>query len=482
MLERLPPSDWSTVQAAHLLNRAGFGGSPAEIAALKALGLEKAVDQILQGEEDDDLFPPPRLSQPAELYEQMRAAKAAVKAGPDDPKAREAQRMRRMEQNDQIRDLRAWWLGRMRYTPHPLREKMTLFWHGHFATSFEKVKVAFLMWQQNETLRANALGNFRELTRQVSKDPAMMRYLDTVQSQRSQPNENFARELLELFTLGEGVRYTEADIQESARAFTGYRLNPRTMSFLFARRQFDETEKEFMGRNGPFDGDAIIDIIIAQPECAAFITRKLWAFLASEDPSPATLRQLASHFRDSKYDIRSTLREIFLSKEFYSPKCLRSQVKSPVQWLVQTARVLEAPLPAPAALEVSLAQMGQVPFAPPNVKGWDGGRAWISSSTLLFRYNLAGYIVSGRPPALEGFRKSTAAVSVPLDKIAPTALRADPAGICDSVSLRLLNSPVAGAEREKFLAFLDSHGPEISDSALRDFLHLMMSTPDYQLT
>jgi uncharacterized protein (DUF1800 family) len=359
---------------------------------------------------------------------------------------------------------------------------MTLFWHGHFATSFEKVKVAYLMWQQNETLRANALGNFRELTKQVSKDPAMMRYLDTVQSQRSQPNENFARELLELFTLGEGVRYTEGDIQESARAFTGYRIDPRSMAFLFARRQFDDSEKEFMGRKGPFDGDAIIDIITAQPECAAFITRKLWTYLASDNPSPATLLQLASSFRDSQFDIRSSLREIFLSEEFYAAQALRSQVKGPVQWLVQTARVLEAPLPAPAALEVSLAQMGQIPFAPPNVKGWDNGRAWISSSTHLFRYNLAGYIVSGRSPSLEGFRKDSGSVKVPLEKIAPAALRADPVKLCDTIALRLLNTPVTGAEREKFLAFLQNHGPEIRDSALRDFLHLMMSTPDYQLT
>ncbi len=486
MLKRLPPSQWTTVQAAHLLNRAGFGGSPAEIAALQAFGLEKAVDHILEGEEEDDLFPPPHLSQPPELFEQMRASKAAMKAAmkaaPDDPKGREMQQMRRREQSEQIRQLRAWWLSRMRYTPYPLREKMTLFWHGHFATSFEKVKVAYLMWQQNETLRANALGNFRELAKQVSKDPAMMRYLDTVQSQRSQPNENFARELLELFTLGEGVRYTEGDIQESARAFTGYRIDPRSMAFLFARRQFDDSEKEFMGRKGPFDGDAIIDIITAQPECAAFITRKLWNYLASDNPSPGTLRQLASHFRDSQFDIRSTLREIFLSEEFYAPQTLRSQVKGPVQWLVQTARVLEAPLPGSAALEVSLAQMGQIPFAPPNVKGWDNGRAWISTSTLLFRYNLAGYIVSGRSPALDGFRKGSGPVPVPLEKIAPAALRADPVKLCDTLALRLLNAPVTGAEREKFLAFLQNHGPAISDSALRDFLHLMMSTPDYQLT
>jgi hypothetical protein len=173
---------------------------------------------------------------------------------------------------------------------------------------------------------------------------------------------------------------------------------------------------------------------------------------------------------------------MFLSEEFYSPGAIRSQVKSPVQWIVQTARVLEAPLPSSPALEAALLQMGQVPFDPPNVKGWDSGRAWISTSTLLFRYNLAGYIVSGKAPTLDGFRKQAGFVRVPLDKVAPAALRADPAQLCDAIALRLLNVPLEGSEREKFLAFLRERGPEISDAELRDFLHLVMSTPEYQLT
>ena len=202
MLKPLPPSRWSTPQAAHLLNRAGFGGTPGEIAALQALGIEKAVDRLLVGGEDDDLFPPPEITQPAELAEQMRTARAAA----TEMERRELQKSHRYEQGRQIRAVRAWWLNRMRYTPFPLREKMTLFWHGHFATGFQKTNLTFLMWQQNETFRANALGNFRALTKQVSKDPAMMRYLDTNKSEKTKPNENFARELMELFLLGEGDR------------------------------------------------------------------------------------------------------------------------------------------------------------------------------------------------------------------------------------------------------------------------------------
>ncbi|MEI6337021.1 MAG: DUF1800 domain-containing protein [Verrucomicrobiota bacterium] len=478
MLKRFPSSKWSAVQAAHLLNRAGFGGTPAEIAALQSLGLEKAVERVLMGAEDDDLFPLPEITPPEKLVEQSRAVKNAA----NEIERKQIAALHRREQGQQIRDLRVWWLNRMRYTPYPLREKMTLFWHGHFATSFEKAKVTFGMWQQNETLRANALGSFRDLTLQISKDPAMMRYLDTVKNQRKQPNENFARELMELFMLGEGQRYTEKDIGESARAFTGYRVAPATQQFVFQRRQFDDTEKEFMGRRGPFDGDQVIGIILEQPECAEFIVKKLWVYFVSDSPSPAAIRNLAAPFRQSGYNIGSTLREIFLSEEFYSSRVIRSQVKSPVQWIVQTGRVLEAPLPAGSALEAALSQMGQILFAPPNVKGWDTGRAWISSATLLFRYNLAGYIVSGKAPTLEGFRKDIGPVDVPLAKIAPPALRSDPALLCDAMALRLINAPITGPEREKFLAFLRENGPQITDATLRDFLHLVMSTPEYQLT
>lgn len=478
MLKRFPSAAWSGVHAAHLLNRAGFGGSPAEISALEELGLGNAVEKILRGDEDDDLFSPPSLSMPTEIL----AHQSAVRSVSDEEGKRKMQQQSRRDQGEQIRALRQWWLTRMRHTTHPLREKMTLFWHGHFATSFEKVNLAFLMWQQNETLRAGALGDFRELTKQVSKDPAMMRYLDTVRSGRGRPNENFSRELMELFTLGEGVCYTEDDIRESARAFTGYRVNPQTLGFVFARRQFDPEDKVFLGQKGPFDGDGIIDIITTQEECAEFIVRKLWLFFVSDTPDPAVIQALAAQFRRSDFCIREVLRELFLSAVFYDPRVVRSQVKSPVQWIVQTARSLEAPLPSASALEAALSQMGQVLFAPPNVKGWDAGRAWISSSTLLFRYNLAGYIVSGKPPQLEGIRKEAGVVELDLETLAPPELRRDPARLCDTLVFRLLNAPLPERERERLLVFLRGEGAEVSDATLRDFLHLVMSTPEYQLT
>ncbi len=478
MTKPFPPSKWTAVEAAHLLNRAGFGGTPSEIEALRALGVVGAVDRLLTGDEDDDLFPPPPLSEPTELHEEM----AAMRGTSDDEEKRELRKQRNQAQRQQLFALRAWWLGRMRYTPHPLREKLTLFWHGHFATGYQKVKVAYLMWRQNETLRAGALGDFRELAKQVSKDPAMMKYLDTVNSKRQKPNENFARELMELFLLGEGVRYTEDDIKESARAFTGYGLDPRVMAFRKVPRVADSGEKNFLGEQGNFDGDAIIDIIAEQPECSEFIVGKLWRFFVSDEAPPDQIRALAANFRGSGYDIPSTLRELFLSDAFYAPSVIRSQIKSPIQWVIQTARVLNAPLPAPAAMEAALKQMGQIPFEPPNVKGWPGGRAWITSSTYLFRCNLAGYIASGKAPTLAGFRKSIGPVALPLAEIASPELRRDPGSLCDSIALRLLNVRLPDGDRKKFIVFLQDHGDLVEEGTLRDFLHLVMSTPEYQIT
>lgn len=277
---------------------------------------------------------------------------------------------------------------------------MTLFWHGHFTTGVEKVRLTYFIWQQNQMFRANALENFRSLTKEVSRDTAMMRYLDLIESKKGVPNENFARELMELFMLGEGVCYTEDDVRDAARAFTGYRVDPSRGTFALLKRQFDSHNKTFMNRTGPFDGDDVIDIILEQPECASFITKKIWSFFASENPFPAIIQSLAMAFRTSHFDIRNLLREIFLSEAFYDPKVIRSQIKSPVQWIVQTVRVLESPLPPAPIVDAALKQLGQVLFAPPNVKGWEGGRAWINSSTLLFRYNLAGYLANGKSSAL----------------------------------------------------------------------------------
>jgi len=232
MLSPLTASRWDFDAAAHLLVRAGFGGSPDEIEKIYALGPEKAVDSLINAPLEND-FPPAwaRPDDQNELHAEMEEA-----ATPQEKQM--ARKLLREKFNDEMKDLTLWWIARMVNTRSPLAEKMTLFWHGHFATSGQKVRPAYKMWLQNETLRQNALGNFRALVKAVSRDPAMMVWLDLVQSKKESPNENFAREVMELFTLGEG-HYTEFDVKEAARAFTGYRINQAEQSFRFAERQFD---------------------------------------------------------------------------------------------------------------------------------------------------------------------------------------------------------------------------------------------------
>jgi len=412
--------------------------------------------------------------------EELHAIRQEIRAETDPMAKQKLESAQRKEQRAEMQALREWWLQRMRYTSWPLREKMTLFWHGHFATSTEKTRSSYLMWQQNETLRANALRNFRQLVKDVSRDPAMMQYLDLQRSSRERPNENFARELMELFTLGEGVRYTEGDVREAARALTGYRINPKTLQFEFARRQFDPSTKTLLGQTGEMDGDAAIDVILQQPECGEFLARKLWRFYASDEPSEALVEALGERFVESDYDIGALMKTIFLSEEFYAPAVLRSQVKSPVQWFVQTTKVLECPLPASPVLEMAMNQMGQILFAPPNVKGWDGGRAWVTSATLLFRFNLAGYLVGGKNSKLPGLPKHQAAL--PLEKIAPESLRSNEEELCEALAMRIFNAPLSAQERSRLLSFLVERGTRIDDETVRDLLHLLMSTPEYQLT
>jgi uncharacterized protein (DUF1800 family) len=230
VLTPLPSSNWNDATAAHLLNRAGFGGTPVEIERTRQKGLSAAVRELVDVKSDAAKVTPPLWAHPRNIRAQRMEVKAAKNRGENfKGKVRQV----RMMEGDEIVDLRRWWLDRMLNGPAPLLEKMTLFWHGHFATSIQKVRDAYWMWLQNDTLRRNALGNFRALAKKISRDPAMMIYLDLQQSRREHPNENWARELMELFTVGIG-NYSEQDIRESARAFTGYRIDFTTQQFRFA--------------------------------------------------------------------------------------------------------------------------------------------------------------------------------------------------------------------------------------------------------
>jgi hypothetical protein len=494
MLTPLPSRKWNKGAAAHLLNRAGFGASAAEIEITRQKGLEAIVRELVDVPADALSVVPPAWAQPRNI----REMRMGVRAAKDDPAERKEKRREiRMMEGEQILDLRRWWLERMMHGTAPLLEKMTLFWHGHFATSMQKVKDAYWMWLQNDTLRRNALGNFAALTKKISRDPAMMIYLDLQQSRKEHPNENWARELMELFTVGIG-NYSEQDIRESARAFTSYRLDMTTQQFRSAPAQQDTGIKNFMGHAGPLVGDDIIDILVQQPACARFIGHKLWRFFVEDDPPAQMVEALAARIRTHNFEMRPILRDIFNSEEFFSERAMRTQIKSPVQFLLQTSKLLDAPLPEPAAAQNAMRQMGQVLFAPPNVKGWDGGKSWINTSTLLFRYNFANYLLNGDKmlPAAgpgsraagPGFRRAGALADqlrrepADMSKLVPAELRHDSRQLVDALSQRLFQTHLPEKEASTFVQYLEARKPDIGDETMRGLLHLMMSTPQFQLT
>src|SRR6266511_2868707 len=310
-------------------------------------------------------------------------------------KRREMQREERQTQQQHLLELRGWWLERMVKGPRPLQEKLTLFWHGHFATSTQKVREAYFMWLQNELFRRLAAGNWLELLIEVGKDPAMLIYLDQAQSRKQHANENFAREVMELFALGEG-HYTEKDITEAARALTGWSLNRVQQKFEYRSAIHDTGSKTVLGRSGNLTGNDVLEQVVAQPEAARFICAKLWSYFAAENPPEELVSALADRFHQGKSHFRPLLETMFRSEEFYAPEVIRTQVKSPTQWLVSSVRMLERNLPPPMMTSNCLRQLGQDLLAPPNVKGWDGGVAWITTNNLLNRYNFASVLVLGR--------------------------------------------------------------------------------------
>lgn len=477
MFTPLPPDSWTLDHAAHLLSRAGFGGTPDQIRDLHRQGLSRAVESLLAG--SGPQLPPP------EWTSESPASRRDLFLGWDpsmDETDRRSLQMEFMRQDhDRIVELRSWWLERMRQGRRPLLEKMTFFWHGHFATSYAKVKNAGLMWRQNETLRSNALGNFGALLRAMTRDPAMIRWLDLGRSRKGEPNENFAREVLELFTLGEG-HYTETDVKEAARAFTGHRVDPRTQEFVFQRRAHDDGEKTFLGRSGNFAADDIVGIILSQDQCPRFLGRRLAEFLVADTPQPQMIESLAATLRATNFEIAATLRALFTSREFHAPGVVRAQIKGPVEWIVNSCVALGSPLPRQPALDFFLTRLGQVPFAPPNVRGWEGGKSWISSSTLILRYNLAtallGKIEKGARASLRPGKLS----QPDLAAVAPAELRNQPDALADALVFRIFGTPRIPRMQTLARNEIASSELPVTDATVREICGKLMSTPEFQLT
>lgn len=357
--------------AAHLYRRAGFAASRDELDAAVKLGPRGAVQQLLTAGDGN-----------AKFAQEMETFATRVLA------------------TNNADSLSAWWLYRMLHTPAPLTEKLTLFWHGHFATSAAKVTDPKLMYAQNALLRREALGSFESLVQGIARDPAMLIYLDSVTNRKTHPNENFAREVMELFVLGLG-NYSERDIQELARCFTGWEI--QRGQFKFNRFQHDYGQKKFLGKSGEFDGDDGLRVILEQPAAPQFICQKLVRFLVSDEVelTDELIQPLAEAFRRGGLNIAPVVETILTSNYFFSDETLGRKIRSPVELAIGLLRALEA-TSSTQRLVGQLDGLGQKLFFPPNVKGWDGGTTWINSATLIGRANLVRELVTSTDTRFAG--------------------------------------------------------------------------------
>jgi uncharacterized protein (DUF1800 family) len=290
--------------------------------------------------------------------------------------------------------LQEWWLGTMLDTYNPLVERMVMFWHNHFTSSLDKVNQPPLILKQNQLFRHLALGNFKLLLREVARDPAMMIYLDCNESGKGEANENFARELLELYTLGEGS-YTEDDVRAAAKAFTGWGVDRNKQIFTFRKEKHDFSPITFLGRTGQLDGNDIIDILLKRPETAVNIAKKFWKeFINDDHPDMATINAWAGRFRGSNYEISALLKAVLNSRAFWTAENRGAKVKSPVELIVGTLRSLPIRVPTPKGstamkrLTNLCHSLGQKLFVPPDPAGWPGGNHWINTDTLNSRKNM----------------------------------------------------------------------------------------------
>jgi uncharacterized protein (DUF1800 family) len=388
---------WNQRLAAHLLRRAGFGGSPAEIERAAAQSMHDAVESLIR-------FPSTaNMPAPADVYDPSSDLMAFYRGGgfrnADDTAKRDFRKGLRKKERGSILSLQEWWLNRMLTTPSPLQEKMAFYYHGHFTTAaIQKGVTPAMVYNQNQLFRQNALGNLRSLAWNVSIDPAMMLYLDNAKNDATHPNENYARELMELFTLGVD-HYTEDDVRQAARAWTGWKLKRLGAQANFRASAHDSGSKTFLGRTGTFNGQDIVNIIFAQPQCAKFFAASLLGYFVYNDPEPELVDAVANLIMKNDYEIAPVMSALLQSNVFYSNRAYRGLIKSPVEYLVGTYKAFDLTQIDPSALR-ALNQMGQVLFYPPNVAGWPGGSNWITSQTTIARENFVTGLVNS--PAMSG--------------------------------------------------------------------------------
>ncbi len=423
---------WNGKSAAHLLRRTGFAPSPSELRAALSVGADATVERLITAVDD---------SARHDELDELGSALAA---------------------RDDIQALRGWWLQRMCHTRRPLHARMAVFWHDHFATSNAKVRSAAMMLQQLRTFERHALGRFEDLLLAISRDPAMIVWLDGSENIKGRPNENYARELFELFGLGVG-NYTETDIREAARAFTGW--HQRSGCYRFSRLEHDDGEKVVFGQRGRFDGADVVRLTLQHPACARFLATKLLReFLGPQPPEPL-VAELASRLRETEYDMAASLRTLLTSRAMFDPRWYRARIKSPIEFVVGIVRSLEMRAPADA-LATAVSQLGQRLFEPPSVKGWDDHRAWLNSATMLLRLNVANQAT--RTDGAIGVDPSTLCLRYGL------ATRADVVRFCEQLTL---DGELPAVLREQFAASDDDLNP-----LMRRTLRVLLASPEYQMS
>jgi uncharacterized protein (DUF1800 family) len=467
---------WNVRLAAHLLRRAGFGGSPSDVQRLARLPMRSAVASLVNFPATSGLPDAPNLPDELSADGPMMAQRTAGAGAMRDPQqVVELRKQRRKLEVQTILATQLWWLNRMIATPAPLQEKMTLFWHGHFTTAaIQKGVTPAEVVAQNALFRQYALGNVRELTQQISLDPGMLKYLDNIHNAKAHPNENYARELMELFTLGIG-NYGEHDVRESARAWTGLRVRRGTDQVFLNPRLYDDGSKTFLGKSGTFNGRDVVNIIFTQPAASKFIATKLLEAFVYDDPEPELVDGVAALLRRNDFNLRPVMETLLVSNVFYSPRAYRALVKSPVEFVVGSYQLFGVQQADPKAL-AALRRMNQVLFYPPNVKGWPGGSTWLNSTTVLARENFtnalmtSGAVMSAADWLLAG---GPANVGAAARTLVDTIVQGD---VSEAALAKL-----QGYLRGDGTAALGALSGENFDQRMRGGAYLTMAMPPYQL-
>ncbi len=474
---------WDQRQAAHLLRRAGFGGSPQEIATATSAGMEATVAKLTRFAPDPSPLGP--------------AGDISYDNGPGADK---------MQRRRAIMLTQLWWLNRCLSTANPLQERMVYFWSNHFTSGIaQKGIMPAMMVGQFALFRDNALGNYAQLTHAIGRDPAMLHYLDGIVNRAAHPNENYARELMELFTMGVG-NYTEEDVRQAARAFTGNTVDRFSGQYVFNPRWHDDGVKTFLGHSGNFNGDDIVDIIMTQPATARFMARKFLRSFVYDDPETELVDMLAARFR-AGYDVAALMGTLLRSNVFYSERAYRALVKSPLEVVIGAMKTLGATEVGGRSLQAMVA-MGQIPMQPPNVAGWPGGALWMNTGAYTSRINYLNQLVSFKPAAGDQPMGAAMAGQAAGQAIGDPAMFSSPAGhlaspetwvmgsknddplsVCERVLDTVVQGDVTMQQQQHILHYIATDGVgnrvtlsgENFEEKVRGAVSLAMTLPSYQL-